>query len=243
MSYHAILFMCNDVHRAEWVVRNFRKHNPAIGLSIYNGGVDDRETRERVGLADSYEAGVNLWHRNTRLPVGSFGYGWFEKFYAIAEDRDADHTIYLETDVQTNRQITVDPKWDLSGPLMDPGPESRWLAYDFWGSYLRGGEFEENVNPTPNKYHTGMGGTVFRRNFFVRTRPNLHLVKRAFEMIPYVFYADLMTTLLGRHCGCTFGDWSEVSDMNGTYRYDEIQNRIYLDKYDPDATLIHSVKI
>ena len=234
--------MCNDVHRAEWVAHNFKAHNPDIGLTVYNGGVDDVETRRRV-IADHYEAGENLWHLNTRLRTGSFGYGWFEKLYEVAEERDADHTIYLETDVQTNRAITVDPKWDLSGVLMDPGPESALIAYDYWGSYLAGGEFEEHIKPTPNKFHSGMGASVFRRRFFERTRPNLHLVKRAFEMIPYAFHQDLMITLLGRYSGCSFGDWSEVSDTHGTYRYNEAENRVYLDSYDPDATLVHGVKI
>ena len=88
MRYHAILFMCDDIGRAEWVSTNFKRHNPDIFLTVYNGGLDNRDVRARVA-ADFYEAGENLWHRRTRTTVGSFGYGWFEKLFTYAESRDA----------------------------------------------------------------------------------------------------------------------------------------------------------
>lgn len=234
--------MCNDVKRAEWVSTSFKRHNPDIFLTVYNGGTDDRQVRDRV-IADHYEAGENLWHRRTRCATGSFGYGWFEKFFGYAEDRGADYTIYLETDVEVRRGITSNPKWDISGPMNNAGPAAALLAYDYWGRHLRGEEFDENVNPTPNKIHTGCGGTAFAQNYFARTRPNLPLVKMAFERIPYVFYADLMATLLGRYSGCSFGDWCEVSNVNGSYRYDECNNQIFLERSSTDTAMIHGVKI
>lgn len=242
MRYHAILFMCDDVKRAEWVSVNFKEHNPDIPLTIYNGGLDDRHVRSRV-IADRYEAGENLWHRRTRCKTGSFGYGWFEKFFGYAEDYDSDYTIYLETDVEVRRAITSAPKWDMSGPMNNAGPLAALVAYDYWGSGLTDGPFEELTNPTPNKVHTGCGGTAFSRDFFSKTRPNLPLVKTAFEKIPYVFYADLMATLLGRHSGCTFGDWCEVSNVHGSYRYDECLNQLVLERSHTDTAMIHGVKI
>jgi len=242
VHYHAILFMCNDVDRAEWVATNFKKHNPDIRLTVYNGGLDDVDTRSRVN-ADHYETGENLWHRNTRGATGSFGYGWFEKFYALAEEQDADYTIYLETDVQCNRPISADPKWDLSGVLNSATVECELIAYDFWGSNMNFGPFEEHVNPTPNKVHTGAGGTAFARSFLQATRPNLPNVKLAYEKIPYVFYADLMVTLLGRFSGCCFGDWSEVSDVKGSYRYDEVTDELVWEPSCTATTMIHGVKI
>lgn len=240
--YHAVLFMCNDIVRAEWVSTNFKRHNPGVILTVYNGGRDDREVRTRV-TADHYEAGENLWHRGTRCSTGSFGYGWFRKFFDYAEAEDADYTIYLETDVEVRRAITIAPKWDMSGPVNNAGPLPALVAYDYWGSYLRGQEFNEDVKPTPNKLHTGCGGTAFSRLYFAKTRRNLELVKNAFEKVPYVFYADLMATLLGRYSGCSFGDWSEVSNVNGSYRYDESRNEVFFESSCTDTAMIHGVKI
>lgn len=242
MQYHAIMFMCNDIHRAQWASALFKSHNPDIGLTVYNGGVDDADVRSRLA-ADRYEAGPNLWHTNTREPGGSFGYPWFEKLFELAEDHDADYTIYLETDVQTNGAITREPAWDMSGVVLDAAPECNLLAYDFWGSYLAGEPFDELWNPTLIRCHTGMGGTALSRNFFVRSRPNLPVLRKAFEMIPYVFYGDLMLTLLGRHSGCTFGDWEEVSGTTGTGRWDPSAGTFVLHPFDPDATLVHGIKL
>ena len=242
MRYHAVLFMCDDISRAEWVSTNFKTHNPDIFLTVYNGGLDDRDVRARV-TADLYEAGENLWHKRTRTPEGSFGYGWFEKLFAHAESRDADYTIYLETDVDVRRGISSDPKWDISGPLNQADTAASLLAYDYWGSHLEGGPFVEHLEPTPNKFHTGCGGTAFARNFFERARPHLPLVKAAFQQIPYVFYADLMATLLARNSGCSIGDWCEVSNVGGSYRFDDRTNQIFWEHSIADTAMIHGVKI
>ena len=58
-----------------------------------------------------------------------------------------------------------------------------------------------------------------------------------------VFYADLMATLLGRHSGCSFGDWCEVSNVNGSFRYDERVNQLVLEGTHTDTAMIHGVKI
>lgn len=234
MKYHAVLFMCNDVTRAEWVSVNFKRHNPGIPLSVYNGGVDDAATRARL-VADRYRAGPNLWHSKTVSSHGSFGYGWFEEFYGLAQDTDADFTVYLETDVQVNRAIASDPKWDIAGVLSDAGPPCDRVAYDFFG-------VGPDPGPERRKAHTGCGGTAFSRNYFASTRPNLPLVKKAFETIPGCFYADLMATLVGRHSGCSYGDWIEVSSVYFNGRFDDDRN---LRGVPPDlgATMVHGVKI
>lgn len=234
MKYHAVLFMCDDLTRAEWVATSFKRHNPDIPLSVYNGGVDDAATRTRV-VADHYEAGPNLWHANTVSPHGSFGYDFFERFYALAEMRDADFTVYLETDVQVNRAITQDPKWDISGVLSDAGAPCDQVAYEFWG-------VAPDSGPNARKAHTGCGGTAFSRNYFSKTRRNLPLVKKAYDTIPGCFYADLMATLLGRHSGCSYGDWIEVSSVFFSGRFDDDRN-LYGVAPDLNATMVHGVKI
>lgn len=75
------------------------------------------------------------------------------------------------------------------------------------------------------------------------TRPNLHCVKDAYTKIPYVFHADLMVTLLGRYSGCSFGDWSEVSDVAGSFRYDEAADELRWEHSCTDTAMIHGVKI
>lgn len=239
MTYSAILFMCNDYKRAEFVIEGFTKHNPDIALAVYNGGEPARDLPERFNI--DYREGPNMWEDITRNPPGSFNYQWYEYMFTEGLKMTTDHLIYLETDVQCNRKLKVDPIWDLSGPITTCGPNCSIVAYDFWGSYLHD-RFGEQKLDFPVKTHTGMGATAFSKNFFEKAYKNLKYVKLAQEKIPFSFYCDLMMTLLARFSGCSYGDWSEVSDTRGMIRKLS-DDQWYHDSCTYTEALVHGVKI
>jgi len=239
MSYTAILFMCNDYKRAEFTIDGFTRHNPDIPLIVYNGGEPARDLADRFDI--DYREGPNMWKDITRMPPGSWGYEWYKYMFHEGLHMDTDHLIYLETDVQTNRKIEVDPKYDLSGPVTSCGPLCSVLAYDFWGSYLHD-RYDEKSIVFGIKTHTGMGATAFSKNFFEKAHRNLKYVKLAEEKIPLSFYCDLNMTLLATFSGCSYGDWSEVSDNRGTFRKND-DGQWYVDPNFHSAALIHNVKV
>ena len=109
MSYTAILFMCNDEKRAEFVIENFKKHNPEIHLIVYNGGNSAQFLKEKYDI--ELIEGSNLWHPKTRNPPGSFSYEWFELLFSIGLKMETEHLIFLETDVKVTRKIEKEPIW------------------------------------------------------------------------------------------------------------------------------------
>lgn len=109
------------------------------------------------------------------------------------------------------------------------------FGYDFWG-------VPSDPGPQARRAHTGCGGTAFSRRSFAATRPNLPIVEKAYDTIPGCFYADLMATLLGRHSGCSYGDWIEVSSVYFSGRFDDDRN-LYGVAPDLNATTVHGVKI
>jgi hypothetical protein len=236
-KYKAVLFMCNDEPRAEFVIENFTKHNPDIPLVVYNGG------RSALYLKDKYKIslieGKNLWHKTTRNPPGSFSYEWFEYLFFMGENMEQDYLIFLETDVKVNRPIQGEPQYDISGPTTFCGPLDQVVAYDFWGGYLKG-TMDDQTDWGP-KIHTSMGGTVFKKSFFKACKENLKYVKMAYDLIPLNCYQDLMMTLLARFSGCTYGDWSEASDTRGVFRL--INNQWYHEPCNENCALIHNYKV
>lgn len=239
MSYTAALFMCNDRKRAEFVLEGFTKHNPDIRVVVYNGGEPARDLPDMFDI--EYQEGPNMWKDITRFAPGSFGYEWYEYMFDLGLKMDTDHLIYLETDVQTNRKIQFDPKYDLSGPVTCCGPLCNVLAYEFWGEYLHD-RYNENRVEFDAKTHTAMGATAFSKNFFETAHKNLKYVKLAEEKIPLSFYCDLNMTLLARFSGCTYGDWSEVSDTRGTFRRND-SGQWYGDGNLNGVALLHNVKV
>ena len=102
-KYRAILFMCNDERRAEFVIENFTKHNPDIPLMVYNGGNSAKYLEKKFNI--ELTEGPNLWHKNTRNPPGSFSYDWVEYMFNVGLNMEEDYLIFLETDVKVNRKI------------------------------------------------------------------------------------------------------------------------------------------
>lgn len=238
MKYLAVLFMCNDENRAEFVIENFKKHNPDIHLIVYNGGQSASYLSEKYDI--ELVEGPNLWHTKTRGAPGSFSYEWFEYLFILHKIYDPDYLIFLETDVKINRKIEFEPEYDISGVVGGCGTLERIVMYYYWDDYLNGRDFSGGDNWN-HKFHTGMGGTAFSRNFFLQTQKNLHLVKKCYDLIPFCSYQDLVITLLARYSGCTMGDWKEVSDTRGTMR---LKNGQWVGEgMDNNCAMIHYYKI
>lgn len=238
MKYVAILFMCNDVNRAEFTIENFKKHNPDIHLIVYNGGESVRYFEDKYDI--ELIEGPNLWHTKTRGSPGSFNYGWFEQLYLTHEKYDPDYLIFLETDVKTNKKIEIDPEYDISGVCLGCGTLERIVMYYYWGDYLNNKDYSGS-DTWNHKIHTGMGGTALSRNFFKKCKDNLHLVQKCYDLLPFCSYQDLMITLLARYSGCTMGDWKETSDTRGTARLNNGQWTF--EQLNENCALIHNYKI
>lgn len=236
MKYLAVLFMCNDEKRAKFVASNFKKHNPDIHLIIYNGGV----TVDMLDYCDEYVLGENLWHTKTRGAPGSFNYDWFEFLFNLYKEYQPEHLIFLETDVLTTRKIEREPKYDVSGVCVGCGTLERIVMYYYWGDYQKNIDFKGTDN-WAHKFHSGMGGTAFSRNFFQTCEKNLAIVRQCYDIIPFCSYQDLVITLLARHSGCTIGDWEEVSDTRGTHRL--VGDRWFYEPRNDNCALIHNYKI
>lgn len=239
-KYHAVLFMCNDLKRAKFVIEGFTKHNPHIPLTVYNGGKKCGKALKKYDI--ELIEGRNLWHTNTRHKPGSFDFGWFEWLFKLHEQYDPDYLIFLETDVMVTRKIEVDPKYDLSGVMTRCGFMERLTMYDFWDAYIKDVGFHENQYTNwEHKFHTGMGGTAFSRNFFLTCKDKLHYVQECYRLIPMSCYQDVLISCFARCFGCTIGDWSEVSDTRGTLRFN---NGLWdYSSVDINAALIHNYKI
>ena len=239
MSYTAFLTMCNDETRAEFVLENFTKHNPDIPVIVYNGGNTASYLQDKYDI--DYREGPNFW--NVFLPgVGSFSYEWFELIFDLGLSMSTDHLIFLETDVLTTGKIEVEPIYDISGPLVSSGDLESIQAYRYWGTYVPW------KNNTPeivwdHKLHTGLGATVYKKDFFHKCLPNLKWAKLAYDKIPFSCFQDVNISLLGRYSGCTLGDWSEATDTRGTVRINTETKVLYLDSYNKNIPLIHGVKI
>ena len=246
MKYHALLCMYNDLKRAEFVIDNFKKNNPDIPLTIYNGG-EKLQTDKIVEMTKKNEIheilqGPNLWHNKTRHPPGSFDFRWFELLFEISIGNKSDCLIFLETDVKTTKKIEIEPEYDISGPVVSCGYMESLVMYDYWSNYIEGKPFTEDKFTTWNhKLHTGMGGTALTKNFFEKTEKNLPLVKECYELIPFNCYQDVLISCLARYSGCTMGDWKESTDTRGTFR---LKNDKWISEpCDEKCALIHNYKV
>lgn len=240
MSYTAFLTMCNDEKRAEFVLSNFTQHNPDIQVIVYDGGKTGEYLKDKFDII--YTKGPNLW--NTFFPgTGSFSYEWFELIFDIGLHMKTDHLIFLETDVLTTGTIVDPPNYDIAGPLVSCGPLEEIQSYLYWGSYV---PWKEQFNSPGeikwnHKFHTGLGGTCFRKQFFKTCMKNLNWVREAYKVIPFSCFQDVNISLLGRYSGCTLGDWSEATDTRGTMRIAD--TKIQFEPCIPTKALIHNYKV
>ena len=237
MSYTAFLTMCNDEKRAEFVLENFTKHNPEIPVIVYNGGNSASYLQDKFDI--EYREGPNLWE--TFFPgTGSFSYEWFETIFEIGLTMETDHLIFLETDVLTTRRIESEPLYDISGPLVSCGPLEEHQSYLYWGKYVPWKDSKVEIQWN-HKFHTGLGATCYKKNFFTRCLPNLKWVREAYKQIRFSCFQDVNISLLGRYSGCTLGDWSEATDTRGSVRIGS--DKLYFEPCDMTKALIHNYKV
>jgi len=226
MKIQAILFMSNDFSRAKFTLENFSKHNPIIPIRIINsGGEDPKPYLIHIPNTEFINA-PNLWHKKTSCGKGSFGPEFVEYFFEYGYNPKFTHTLLLETDVLTNRQIIKEPIYDISGPT-NPCGENEHILYDYLGII-------------DNHLHTGCGGTIFTYKYFdtiINCRDYFNLYQELFDKFSANYFMDLILTLVGRKAGLTFGHWEEVSNIPIHF----VNNKICLTDY--TKTLIHNFKI
>jgi len=224
MNYHAIMFMCNDFKRAQFTLENFRKHNPGISIRVVNSGGDSPEPYlSHVGGIEFIDA-PNLWHKKTACGTGSFGPQYFDYLFEYGLDPNYTHTLFLETDVLTNRAVTCVPRYDMSGPVNFCGPAEHAL-YDA-------------VGISEYRVHTGCGGTMFSKRYFTTIKAgNYALYQKLFDAYPQHYFMDLIGTIVARLHGLTFGHWTEVSNIPQHVIDREVK------KVNMNATLVHNYKV
>lgn len=224
MKIQAIMFMCNDFTRAKFTLENFSKWNPEIPIRVINsGGECPKSYLSHIEKIEFINA-PNLWHKKTLCGVGSFGPQYYDYLFDYGLNEEFSHTLFLETDVLTNRKITIEPKYDISGPN-NPCGYNENILYDF-------------LNIADNRIHTGCGGTIFSLNYFKTIKKQDYgFFQEIFDKFPQNYFMDLISTLAARKNGLTFGHWEEVSNIpihfvNGQFV-----------SVDHSATLIHNFKV
>lgn len=227
MKIQAILFMCNDFAGAKFTLENFNKWNPEIPIRVINsGGNCPKPYLSHIKNIEFINA-PNLWHKKTLCGKGSFGPMFSQYFFDFGLNKDFSHTLLLETDILTNRSITMPPKYDISGITNFGGHEK---VYNYL--QLKG-----------HRLHSGCGGTIFSHNYFnqIIKSNNYLLFNDLFNKFSEYYYMDFILTVIGRKANCTLGNWAEVSE---TKNYMAIQNdTIFIKSPDMNATLIHDYKI
>jgi hypothetical protein len=228
MKLQAIIFMCNDFKRLDFTLEGFTKHNPDIPVLVVNsGGNPPNEITDKYSSVTLNNA-PNLWHKQNHSGPGSFGPQYYDYLFEYGLNENFTHTIFLETDVQTNGKIVHEPLYDLSGPLGGNG-----AAEDFLYTYY-------NI-PEP-RLHTGCGGTAFSLNYFKTIKEkNYDFFQKAFDKMSRHYFMDMITTFAARRAGLTFGDWDAVS--NHEYTHKKIQGNYVRVPCDYTASLVHNIKV
>jgi hypothetical protein len=200
MNIQAILFMCNDFARAKFTLENFCRCNPDIPVRIINSGGDSpRPYLQHIPNIEFIDA-PNLWHKKTLCGTGSFGPQYYDYLFEYGLNKNYSHTLFLETDVLTQRKISQIPKYDISGPCNPCGP-NELVLYEY-------------LNISDNLLHTGCGGTMFSINYFETIKnKNYRFFQKMFDLFPQNYFMDLISTLAARTQGLSFGHWEEVSNI------------------------------
>jgi hypothetical protein len=224
MNIQAILFMCNDFARAKFTLENFSKWNPDIPIRIVNSGGDSpKPYLQHIPNTEFIDA-PNLWHKQTLCGTGSFGPRFADYFFDYGLNNNYSHTLLLETDVLTNRQITISPKYEMSGPC-NPCGHNENILYEYLGI-------------TDNLVHTGCGGTIFSYKYFDTIhKTNFNFFQNMFDKFSSNYFNDLILTLAARVSDLSFGTWEEVSNIPIHY----INGQLV--KANLTKTLIHNYKI
>lgn len=224
MKIQAILFMCNDFARAKFTLENFSKWNPDIPIRVINSGGDSPEPYLRHIPNTEFIDAPNLWHKKTLCGVGSFGPRYYDYLFEYGLNSDYSHTLFLETDVLTNRKISISPKYEISGPI-NPCGHDEIILYKY-------------LNISENFLHTGCGGTIFSYNYFKTiSEINFQFFQDIFDKFAPNYFADLISTLAARVHGLSFGHWEEVSNIPIHFVDGNMVN------VDMSKTLIHNFKV
>ena len=223
MKIQAILFMCNDFIKAKFTLENFYRWNPDIPIRVVNsGGECPKPYLNHIPNIEYIDA-PNLWHKQTHCGKGSFGPQFAEYLFEYGL-QNFDYTLLLETDVLTNRTISIFPKYDVSGPCTPCNPKEY--------------ELYDHLNIQDRRIHTGCGGTIFSSKYFQHIKKNHYkFFTEIFLKFPEHYYMDLILTLAARVSGLTFGHWKEVSNIPGHF----IENNWNQTNW--QATMIHNYKI
>jgi len=224
MNIQAILFMRNDFERAFFTLHSFRRHHPNTPIRVINaGGKDPSKYLSSIGAEIIHTD--NLWHKQTHCGVGSFGPRFADYFFEFGLNNTFTHTLLLETDVLTNRTISIEPKFDIAGPNNPCGPQEVGL-YDV-------------LDIKEPKIHTGCGGTIFSSKYFttIKEKNMFVLFQELFDKFPQNYFMDMILTLIGRKAGLSFGHWEEVSNIPIHVVDGKFVNA------DMNATLLHNFKV
>ena len=225
MKIQAILFMCNDFARAKFTLENFRKHNPDIPIRVINAGGDSPKSSLAHILNVEFVDAPNLWHKQTHCGRGSFAPQFADYFFEFGLNHNFTHTLLLETDILTNRSISIEPKYDISGPC-NHCDNKEYAIYDY-------------LNIPGVRIHTGCGTTIFTNRYFTTIKEEnlFELFHVLFDKFPANYYMDMILTLVGRKARLSFGHWEEVSNVPFHVVDGKLVNT------DMSATLIHNFKI
>ena len=224
MKIQAIMFMYNDFDRARFTIEKFFTHNPDIPILILNdGGKDPTNIFSDIKSASVHNI-KSIWHKKTHCGKGSFGPEFFDILFEYGLTDKFTHTLYLETDVLTNRKLTVPPKYAISGVMNKCGPKEEFL-YNY-------------LNLSCDRLHSGCGGTIYSQEYFkVIKNKNFGFFKDMFLNFSSNYYSDMMASLAARVNGLSIGNWEEVSNFPAQY----INGKQCPVNY--SASLIHNYKV
>lgn len=229
MNIQTILFMSNDFARAKFTLENFNKWNPDIPIRVINsGGKSPEPYLQHIPNIEFVDA-PNLWHRADD-GKGSFGPKFAEYFFEYGVNNKYSHTLLLETDVLTNRTISIEPKYDISGITNFGGSD---LIYNY-------------LEVAGHRLHSGCGGTIFSHKYFnnILSQNNFQLFNQLFDKFQIHYYMDFILTIIGRKSGCSYGNWEEVSETKRYVSYDPNKSETLKVGYpNLSATMVHDFKI
>jgi hypothetical protein len=227
MNLQAICFMCNDFARLDFTLSGFCSHNPDIPVTVINSGGDSPSEVTSRFSSVALRNERNLWHRETHCGTGSFGPRYYDILFDYGINGRYTHTLFLETDVRTIRPVQIEPETDIAGVFGCCGGNEHVL-YDYLA--IEG-----------ERYHSGCGATLFSLDYFKKTSRNFRLFHDLFETHRRNYFMDLITTLVGRKSGCSWGCWAEVSNRWGHYvKYDNGWKFVPCNE---DATMVHGWKV
>lgn len=241
MKIKAFIQCRNDLERLDFVLYYFNKFNPNIPVFVANDNGQspkDIVKKYKIYSYEDYNYRTINYDDKAELPdhlKGSYlGFKAIKRIFNYAfDDLDFTHLLFLETDVLTKKAISVVPKYDVSGFFNLSALHVNKAAYELYNMSQLGIVKDTIQVPWGNFsfMHTGCGGTIYTKKFFLNSYGNLSKIKYVDEKYPYVGHIDLQMTILGMISDCTVGPWEDVTQRNT------------LGKYNKMSALEHNVKL